>query len=260
MVPTAAIVAVGAAVVAVFVVGFALLPGPQRPSVGGLATPRSPSPATSSAPSPTACEPRTAIGIPFRDGCRYGSSQFGPPLSIDGDSRWRVVDEGGRGIEIDSSLPGGVPRMEGIGFANIDRLAVKPCQASGEMTDQSTVPFQPLSPGSGPADLFRWIGQKTPLKVPAPKPTTIAGYRGLETTVTIPNGAFAACGGWIWISQFRTDDIGGHWALAKSGLTTRIAAIDVRGATVLVSMWAPPERFAAFEPEAEKLLSTVSLR
>lgn len=256
--PRTGIVIAAAAVVALGILSVALRPGSDRRSVGGPVTPTSPAPVTSAAPSPTPCEAGTAIGIPFRSGCRYASISFRPTLSIDGDARWTDTDETARGIQIDARLPGGVPRMEGVGFANIDRLASRPCQASGDMTDQSTVPFRPTSPGSGPADLFKWIGQKTPLKAPSPTPTSIAGFPGLVTTVTIPVGALEACGGRIWISQVAANPYGGHWALALSGLTLRIAAIDVHGTTILVSMWAPPERFPFFEPEAAKLLASAS--
>lgn len=193
---------------------------------------------------------QTVLNEPVgRQDCRYTTSAFRPLLSLAGDVRWTPVIEGPQEIQLNAILPGGQPRAEGLAFTVVDRLAVKPCQASGMLTDHTTVAFSPKSAGSGPADFFAWLASKTPLKIPTPAPTSIGGHQGLEATIVLASGALPACGGAVSYTW------NGAQQGVGAGLTWRLAAIDVNGTVVTLETWAPLDRFATFEPIAEQFLA-----
>ena len=258
------IAAVAAALVVAVLGGALLLGGFGRGGIGG-ATASSPtaSARAGSVPPSLAASPSGACATEAFKGnalaratCVYSSQLFRPKALLPGNPDWTLVEENARYFQLNSALPGGEPNHEGLALATIDRLSAKPCQPSNPPTDQSTVRFSP-GPGLGPGQFFDWLKRTTPLTFAAPTPIAIGGRNGLETTITFQAGSLSRCADAIFYTWTGDPPTGGGAQGVYVGLTWRLIALDVGSTTVTIEAWAPPERWGAFAPEADKMITSL---
>jgi hypothetical protein len=230
-----------AAVVVVFVAGFAMLGG-SGGVIGGVATPSaSPSPTPLLTPVATTQPPPTTRVLPEGElpGGTYRLNAFpGEPMAIQVDvpagwsgvPPWALIGPGSAGTE--------APTGSGIAFIGGDGIHGDPCHWDTAGTGDVT---QPGSVDVGPTvdDLVNALRANTAYTTTAPVPVTIGGYAGKQLVLQLPSDVdFAAT------CDKETGDPDGHY-LPFSGLNAGLYAqgqgnrwtvsiVDVGGTRLIV--------------------------
>jgi hypothetical protein len=136
---------------------------------------------------------------------------------------------------------------EGITFLYLDDLAVAPCGES-----QEVAPWEPV--GDGPSAFVAWLRQAGPISVGPVTDVTVGGHDGLQFDGTADR-LEEECGGYLWVTQTEPD----NGFVFLDGWTSRVTALDVDGATVLIVVAdADPARFPDLAADADELLATLS--
>jgi len=227
-----------AAAVVIGLVGASLLAG------GGTG------PGTSPIPSPTSSPSTVPPSAPA--GVVYQSVNFERPVAATlGDGWSRVADTNG---ELTFDLPittGANPETGSVMIADLDLVSIDPCPASG--IGGATQIWRPATPAVGPQHLMDWIESTSGVPHDPPKPVTIGGISGLETTLSPGVGSLQACAGTAYLGDLTS----GRSLKIAENEATRIAAIVLGDRTILVVTDVPRAAlFADFASKADQLIDT----
>jgi hypothetical protein len=196
------------------------------------------------ASSPSASAPSASPSMAL-----YAMSSFQAPFTVDArlmETTWREhldrpnwVYLGWRGASNEDD--------EGITFLYLDNLAVAPCGGSEEVA-----PWEP--DGDGPSAFLAWLRQAGPISIGPVTDVTVGGHDGLRFDVTADR-LEEECGGYLWVTQTEPD----NGFVFLDGWTSRVTALDVDGATVLIVVAdADPTPFPDLAADADELLTGLS--
>jgi hypothetical protein len=182
----------------------------------------------------------------------YQSVNFERPVAATlGDGWSRVADTNG---ELTFDLPittGANPETGSVTIADLDLVSIDPCPASG--IGGATQIWRPATPAVGPQHLMDWIESTSGVPHDPPKPVTIGGISGLETTLSPGVGSLQACAGTAYLGDLTS----GRSLKIAENEATRIAAIVLGDRTILVVTDVPRAAlFADFASKADQLIDT----
>jgi hypothetical protein len=179
----------------------------------------------------------------------YAMSSFRAPFTVDArlmDTDWHEHLDRPNWVYL-GWRPSSNEDEEGITFLYLDHLAVAPACGG----PQEDAPWEPT--GDGPSAFVDWLREAGTVSLGPIEKVTIGGHDGLQ--VDLATEALADCGGFLWVTHTEPDN--GFQFLP--GYVTRVIALDVDGATVLIVIGdAYAARFPGLAADAEELFDSIS--